>query len=224
MKLQPEFLTSPLPVSMFDSGNRWFLPHRHHHLSFPENSGFDSTDFAGFHLRGSGDSDSTVLSPAFSPDWSGISSRSTPLVFLCPIDSQSENPCWFLGSIADDWCFLKRRSMVRDLQRFWPPWWSLVVLFLWLRRKMMSFSGGCPILAVTEVACRWGERASILGHVPLKWCLGQYVAVLWRVFLAGEDINMCPVHATRVNEVAPSRFRMMGLEPKMVDVWFVLVC
>ena len=103
MKLQPKFFTNPPPVSMFDSGKRWFLPHSHRQFLFRENGGSDSTGFAGFRPWRSGGSDSTVLSPASSPDWSGISS---PLVFLCPIDSRSENPCWFLGLIADDWCFL----------------------------------------------------------------------------------------------------------------------
>ncbi|KAH0898701.1 hypothetical protein HID58_048269, partial [Brassica napus] len=32
--------------------------------------------------------------------------------------------------------------------------------------------------AAIEVACRWSEGASIVGHVPLKWCFGQDVAAL----------------------------------------------
>ncbi|KAH0906811.1 LOW QUALITY PROTEIN: hypothetical protein HID58_038638 [Brassica napus] len=60
----PEFLTVSYPVSKRDSGKRCFSLYRYRQLLFPGNGGFDSTDSAGFRLRKSGGSDSTVLSPA----------------------------------------------------------------------------------------------------------------------------------------------------------------
>ncbi|KAH0883142.1 hypothetical protein HID58_059238, partial [Brassica napus] len=49
------------------SGKRCFSLYRYRQLLFPVNGGSDNTDFAGFRLRESGGSDSTVLSPAPSP-------------------------------------------------------------------------------------------------------------------------------------------------------------
>ncbi|WZZ72807.1 hypothetical protein YC2023_084177 [Brassica napus] len=43
--------------------------------------------------------------------------------------------------------------------------------------------------------------APILGHMSLELGFGEDVVALWRVFLAGEGVNTCLVHATRVNEL-----------------------
>ena len=52
------------PVSIWEAV---ILLHRYRRLLLPGNGGSDSTGFAGFHLRESGGSYSTVLSPASSP-------------------------------------------------------------------------------------------------------------------------------------------------------------
>ena len=92
---------------------------------FPGNGGVHSTDSAGPRLRESGGSDSTVLSPVplrFDPV---ISSRSTLLLFHCPIDSRSEILYRILDrskmivvvlQSMDRWCL----SFI-GLHRFWAP-------------------------------------------------------------------------------------------------------
>ena len=78
--------------------------------------------FCRLSLMGSGGSDITVLSPAFSPGCSGISFRSTLMISPCPIDSRSENTCCFLGTITDGWWTLGSVDPwfeIYSLQRFW---------------------------------------------------------------------------------------------------------
>ncbi|KAH0941411.1 hypothetical protein HID58_001048 [Brassica napus] len=65
-------------------------------------------------------------------------------------------------------------------------------------------SGGCPVIAATEVACRYG---GLVTRVPR--C---------------EDFYTCSVYASRVNEEAPFGFKTLGLGPNRFAVWLVLVC
>lgn len=84
-------VSNSFPVSKRDSRKRCVSLYRYRQLLFPGNGGSDSTDSASFRLRESGGSDSTVLSPALLRFVPVISSRSTLLLFPCPIDSRSEN-------------------------------------------------------------------------------------------------------------------------------------
>ncbi|KAH0868840.1 hypothetical protein HID58_075862 [Brassica napus] len=169
MKPQPEIFQLHIRLSSLILGNNDFFYTVVASLRLRET-------FRRLSFMGSGVSDITVLSPAFSPGCSGISFRSMLMISPCPIDSRSENPCCFLGTIADVFNGFD-----------WFSWWSLVALFLCLQQKMI-------------------KMAPILGHMSLELGFGEDVVALWRVFLAGEGVNTCLVHATRVNEVVLSGF------------------
>ena len=91
----------------------------------------------------------------------------------------------------DRWCLCSI-----GLHRFWAPWLSRVALLLWSRQKLLYSSGGGPIIAAAEYACRW--RA--------LW-RGQDVAAWWRVSLAGRI-------STRVlfTQLAGRKRRLCGLD------------
>ncbi|CAN7085757.1 unnamed protein product, partial [Brassica oleracea var. botrytis] len=152
------------------------------------------------------------------------SSRSTLLLFLCSIDSRSENLYGFFGSIEDDCCSSK---MVFEIYRFSSVLGSkvelgrtfaltpaeAVVLFRW--RSDYCGDGVCMPMK--------GWDFDLRTRAPLMVFRSRRGGLVTRVSLS-EDYDTCPVHASRGKEEAPFWVRTMGLGPNRFTVWLALVC
>ncbi|CAN6973171.1 unnamed protein product, partial [Brassica oleracea var. botrytis] len=155
------------------------------------------------------------------------SSRSTLLLFLCSIDSRSENMYGFFGSIEDDCCSSKRGSMVFEIYRFLSVLGSkvelgrafvltpaeAVVLFQW--RSDYCGDGVCMPMK------RWGF--DLRTRAPLMVFRSRRSGLVTRVSRS-EDYDTCPVHASRRKEEAPFWIRTMGLGSNRFTVWLTLMC
>ena len=134
------------------------------------------------------------------------SSRSTLLLFLCSIDSRSENLYEFFGSIEDDCCSSKRGSMVFEIYRFSSVLGSKVEL------------GRTFALTPTEAVVLFRWRSDYCGDgvcMPMKgWGFDLRTRAPLMVFRSrrgglvtripcSKDYDTCHVHASRGKEEAP---------------------
>ncbi|KAF2569351.1 hypothetical protein F2Q68_00024520 [Brassica cretica] len=155
------------------------------------------------------------------------SSRSTLLLFLCSIDSRSENLYGFFGSIEDDCCSSKRGSMVFEIYMFSSVLGSkvepgrafaltpaeAVVLFRW--RSDYCDNGVCMPMK------GWGF--DLRTHAPLMVFRSRRGGLVTRI-PCSLDYDTCHVHASRRKEEAPFWVRTMGLGPNRFTVWLAVVC
>ncbi|KAF3543909.1 hypothetical protein DY000_02000049 [Brassica cretica] len=155
------------------------------------------------------------------------SPRSTLLLFLCSIDSRSENLFGFFGSIEDDCCSSKRGSMVFEIYRFSSVLGSkvelgrafalipaeAVVLFWWTS----DYCGAGVCMPMKG----WGF--DLRTRTPLMVFRSRRGGLVTRVSHS-EDYDTCHVHASRGKEEAPFWVMKMGLRPNKFTVWLALVC